>query len=73
MRMQIAAVLYPIFESMLFGVGAVATALLAESGRAEFASVVHCALAALILAIPLAWEAAPLLLSDAERRRMDDE
>ena len=68
-RTTIAAVLYPIFASTLFGVGAVTASLLSPVSPDSFASV---ALAALTLSVPLSLEAAPLLASAAERRKLDD-
>lgn len=71
MRIHIAAVLYPIFHSVLFGAGVVATAVLVEGGQQQWSALVKCALVAFVLAAPLAWEAAPLLVSKRERANMD--
>jgi hypothetical protein len=72
MRMQIAAVLYPVFEVLLFGVGTVAAAVFPATPD-PLTTLVRCALAATVLAAPLAWQAVPLLLSERELRRIEGE
>lgn len=68
LRWIIAAVLFPVISPGLFGAGLVSAALL---GTTSFDVVIHCVLAALLLAVPLSLESAPLLVSPAERRRLD--
>ncbi|RYZ14667.1 MAG: hypothetical protein EOO70_07485 [Myxococcaceae bacterium] len=67
MRLHIAAVIYCVFQSLLLGVGVVLTSLLVESGYGQLRALTNCAIVSLVLAAPLAWEAAVLLMSPKER------
>lgn len=68
MRFYLAVALYPLVDGVLFGVGVLIAATLAPFGLAGPQSLFNAALAALVLAAPLAWQGAPLLLSARERR-----
>lgn len=69
-RLAIAATLYPIFQSVMFGVGVVAVAVSAQALPHVGLSIARACLVSLVLAAPLAWAAAPVLASPEERRGM---
>jgi hypothetical protein len=58
-RLLIAAVLYPVVQSFLFG----ASVVLVAAGLADHAGLLlpYAALFSLVMAAPLAWEIAPVL------------
>lgn len=69
----IAACLYPLFEVLLLGIGFGASWLLADNGVQAVGSVVHSALAALILSLPLARETAKLFLTPQELKALGED
>jgi len=69
-RLAIAAVLYPIFQSVLFGVGIIAVAMLGQLLPDIGLSIARACLVSLVLAAPLAWATAPVLASTRERQGM---
>jgi len=69
-RLAIAAVLYPIFQSVLLGVGVTAVAVLGQLLPDVGLSIARACLVSLVLAAPLAWATAPVLASTKEREDM---
>ncbi len=58
-RLVIAAVIYPVVQSVLFGS---AVAVIASGFADAFGSLLpHAVLASLVLAVPLSWDIAPAL------------
>lgn len=69
-RLAITAVLYPLCQSVLFGTGLIAVAVLAPGLSDIGVSIARTCIASLVLAAPLSWALAPVLASDKERAGM---
>ena len=63
MRLIVSAVIYPIVQSVLFGVGLVSASLLVPPNVALLHSLASVAIAAWLFAVPISWGLSPRLMS----------
>ncbi len=68
-RHFVAAVLYPVCQASLMGIGIVATTTLPH-GQDQVPSLARIVIASLVPSAPLSFAMAPLLLSARERRKL---